>query len=141
MKQIIVFDGLRFGKKGTPTDSDLCFDISGRTFVEAEFKLEGVEVPEGQYYHLKNKIDALTKGGKDAILFICSHDVFDPKESVIAKDCIVRKFYYNGKLYDAQNEKTFKECAEYFVEYSKRNHPVWKTKSRNKNHVNKVKRA
>lgn len=119
MKQVVRFDGLRFGDNITPTDIDGFFEIHGETFVFFEVKLEGATLPKGQSLALTRLVDFLQMAGRDAVLFICTHNVRDKTQAVMAHDLRVAKVYYKGKVI-GWDGRTLRQSVEDFVTASQK---------------------
>ena len=118
MKQLIRFDGLRLDGGITPTDIDGFFEIHGETFVFFEVKLEGATLPKGQSFALTRLVDYLTQAGRDAVLFVCVHNVEKDRE-IMARDLEVAKVYYKGRV-RKWDGRTLKESVEAFVRASQK---------------------
>ena len=118
MKQTIRFDGLKIGNI-TPTDIDGFFEIHGETFVFFEVKLEGATLPKGQSLALTRLVDYLQMAGRDAVLFICTHNVTDSSRPIMAHDLTVRQVYYKGRTI-GWDGRTLKESVEAFVRASQK---------------------
>ena len=113
-RQIISFNGMRYDN-GTPTDVDGLFEWRNKAFIFYEFKMRGVEMPEGQRKALERVIDALGAADKKAVLFLCSHDVENPHDDVVAADAAVERIYYKGKWSDGHGW-TAKDWTNSFME-------------------------
>ena len=118
MNQLIRFDGLRLDGGITPTDIDGFFEIHGETFVFFEVKLEGATLPKGQSLALTRLVDYLTQAGRDAVLFVCVHNV-DKDREIMVKDLEVAKVYYKGRV-RKRDGRTLKESVEAFVRASQK---------------------
>lgn len=118
MKQLIRFDGLRLDGGITPTDIDGFFEIHGETFVFFEVKLEGATLPKGQSLALTRLVDYLTQAGRDAVLFVCVHNVEKDRE-IMVRDLEVAKVYYKGRV-RKWDGRTLKESVEAFVRASQK---------------------
>lgn len=118
MKQLIRFDGLRLDGGITPTDIDGFFEIHGETFVFFEVKLKGAVLPKGQSLALTRLVDYLTQAGRDAVLFVCVHNV-DRDREIMVKDLEVAKVYYKGRV-RKWDGRTLKESVEAFVRASQK---------------------
>lgn len=116
MKQLIRFDGLRLDGGITPTDIDGFFEIHGETFVFFEVKLEGATLPKGQSLALTRLVDYLTQAGRDAVLFVCVHNVEKDRE-IMVRDLEVAKVYYKGRV-RKWDGRTLRESVEAFVRAS-----------------------
>ena len=114
-KQIIDFKDIRYGKI-TPTDIDGFFEHADKMFVFYEFKLDDAEVPAGQKLALERIVDGLSSAGKEAVLFLCRHNIKDTEKDIKAADTLVDKIYYNGKWHK-KDKGTAKEWTDKFVRY------------------------
>lgn len=94
--QLIDFTGLKY-KTITPTDIDGFMEYHDKTFAFFEMKMEGAPLPRGQVLAITRLCDALNKTGKEAALFICRHNVQNPKEDIKAEKTRVESIYYRGK--------------------------------------------
>lgn len=119
MKQLIRFDELRFEGGITPTDVDGFFEIHGETFVFFEVKRDGAILPKGQSLALTRLVDYLQMAGRDAVLFICTHNVTDTSQQIMAKDLTVQKVYYKGQMVQCGG-LTLKDSVDSFVEASQK---------------------
>lgn len=119
MKQAISFEGMDFGGNITPTDVDGFFEIHGEVFVFFEMKLEGAVMSKGQRLALTRNVDYLQMAGREAALFVCTHNVRDVTRTIMAKDTNVQKIYYKGKFID-YGGRNCKECIDSFLTYAKK---------------------
>jgi len=101
-RQLIDFSGIRIGNI-TPTDIDGCIEYRNKALVLFEMKRRGAEIPKGQELALTRIIDNHRAAGKQAVLFICEHDVDDWNEDVDAARTTVRKFYWNFEWHDGRD--------------------------------------
>lgn len=118
VKQVINFDGLQFERGITPTDIDGGFDLDGETFVFFEMKYRKSVMPKGQALFLTRIVDGLWMAGKDAVLFVCSHDVDDPAEQIMANDLRVEKVYYEGRMMPASGN--LHDAVQSFLDMSRK---------------------
>ena len=81
-----------------------------------EFKYDGAPIPYGQQLAFERKINDIEKGGKEAVLFIADHTVYDTNEDIDAAACVVRRLYYKGSWYDGDG-RNVKEYVEGFIKY------------------------
>lgn len=117
-RQIISFEGMLYpGRYGllnvTPTDIDgfVQSDTDG-TFIFFEIKHEGSDIPSGQRRALESLVDAITK--KEAILFLAHHK--DDGPVVMAKDTIVKRYYWRGHWWYLHGRRTLNEAIEKYRE-------------------------
>lgn len=95
-KQIIDFHGLRLLGNITPTDSDGEIEYKNKAWVFIEIKQRGKKIPYGQKLALERKTDDIARGGKEAVLFVAEHDVWNVEMDVDAAACMVRSFYFRS---------------------------------------------
>lgn len=115
-KQIIDFSSLQFGTI-TPTDIDGYIEYHNKGFVFFEYKLQDAEMPKGQALALKNIVDAIQRGGREAVLFLCRHDVIDTEKDIVAGEAKVIKSYRNGNWIKQDGSKTAREMTELFIDW------------------------
>lgn len=93
-KQLIDFDGIQvLGMR--PTDLDGVMDIKDKAYIFFEMKHNNAPLPFGQQLLLQRLVDRCSDEGRPCIALIASHDVDNTDDDVIAKDCIVRKYYWS----------------------------------------------
>lgn len=116
IKQVIDFDGLRWGR-WSPTDVDGLMELRDlNAYVLFEFKHRDAEVPEGQREALREMADDFEKAGKRCLLLICEHDVEDCDEDVRAADAMVREYYF-GRWYAPRYPITAKKATAAFLDF------------------------
>ena len=115
LRQIIDFSKIRFGNI-TPTDIDGLIEYRNKAYILYEFKLNGTDIPRGQSLALERMVDDFIKAGKEAVLFLCYHDVENAEEDIIAGNSIVAKFYWHGAWHEAR-AITVKEYSEKFIQW------------------------
>lgn len=120
-RQIIDFRGIRYGKI-TPTDIDGLIEYRRLgAYALFEFKHVGAEVPDGQESAFKEMVDDFRKAGKQAILFICEHNIDDPEQDIIAAETAVKEIYWNGKFYpQPEKKRTLKVMTDDWFAYVER---------------------
>lgn len=116
-RQLIRFEGLRYGNI-TPTDIDVFAEYHDRAFIFAEIKHRDAQMPRGQGLALTRLVDRLRRGGTEAVLLLCEHDVDDTGDDVYAADVTVNAVYYRGRW--SKTRKKLKEVAESFIDYAKK---------------------
>lgn len=94
-KQLLCFDGLDFDSNISPMDLDGLIEYHDKKRVLIEAKLQNTPVPFGERLALERMVDDFGKAGKEALAIIADHKVFDPKEDVHVRECIVRELYYS----------------------------------------------
>ena len=115
-RQIIDFSGLRY-KNITPTDIDGLNEYHNKGFVFYEYKLGNAEMPFGQRTALERLVDAVNAGGKEAVVFLCSHNVANPQEDVDAAEAKVVETYYRGRWHREKGTETVKQRSDAFLEW------------------------
>lgn len=115
-QQIIDFSNMRFGNI-TPTDFDGVIEYRGKGFVILEFKLKNANLPDGQKLAIERCVDDIKNGGKEAVAFVCSHDVEDPKKDIDAAKARVVSRYYNTKWKELNGNMTAYQWTEIFLRY------------------------
>ena len=127
MKQIINFDGMKYGenKTITPMDIDLFFEERGNTFVFAELKYGSAiqKFGGGQKLALERLADALFDAGRQSVVFLCRHNVKNRHADVMARTAHVEKVYYNHKWHD-WNGGNLNESIESFVTYANKERSI-----------------
>ena len=117
-KQPLLFEGMTFDKI-YPTDIDAITEYHNHFFIIMEVKGEGVPLSYGQLTALQRIVDALQDAKKDAVLFVCRHNVEDRTKPVLLRDTIVSEAYYNRQWYKIQ-PKTAGEVWFYAMERARR---------------------
>lgn len=121
MKQLIDFKELDVDGYIYPTDIDGLIEYKDSEYIIFEVKFGDAEVPFGQKLALQRMVDDFTKVGKQAIVMICEHTVWDTNKPVVAAWCKVREVYYgNEKKWRATaNEITVREAVDIFQKHSR----------------------
>lgn len=120
-KQLVSFEGMVFeGRNGrlnvTPTDIDGLIQLDAlNCFIFFELKHSG-DMSKGQKDALTKLVDATDKNGINSIAFVAIHET-ECHEDIIAKDAIVKYFYYEGVWY--KYEKPTKTLYETINSYLK----------------------
>ena len=115
IRQVIEFDGLQYGTI-TPTDIDGCIEYHDKAVVFMEYKLQGYGMPDGQKKCLERLTDDITLAGREAVLLLCQHTIYDIWQTVPGKDGKVVGVYYKGEWHDG-NGKTVKWYCDKFFDY------------------------
>lgn len=97
LKQIISFDDMVYNGNIRPTDIDGLIEFHNKAYIIFDVKSGSVEVLTGQKLALERSVRDWRKAGKEAIGFICEHNVHDTNEKVIAKNCDVRSIFQGNK--------------------------------------------
>lgn len=113
--QFINFQGLEFGMI-SPTDVDGLIEYKGN-YIIYEFKHGQTPMPPAQKYAFQHLVDALQRARKNAVLFLCSHNVADPREDVKAAEAEVTAVYYNGRWKKITGE-TVKDMTQRFLAFA-----------------------
>ncbi len=89
-RNLLLFEGLTFGRTISPTDIDMMLESRGQIFILGEFKhMNNHEIPEGQRLLIERMIYSWDV---PAIAFLATHRC---DGDVTAADCKVRRIYYN----------------------------------------------
>lgn len=94
-KQLLCFDGLCWDKNATPMDIDCLIEWRNKKRVLIEIKKNNVKVLDGERFALERMINDFGNVGKESIAIVADHKVFDAREDVQVKDCIVREIYHS----------------------------------------------
>lgn len=114
-KQLVSFEGFKLsGRNGipnvTPTDIDGFVQLdSEECFIFFELKHSG-GAPVGQASALQKACDFIENGGGNSVLVIAEHKTPFP-ETIIAKDAIVKKIYYQHKWWNEREGRTLYEVV------------------------------
>lgn len=122
-RQLLRFDGLSWGNV-TPMDIDGLIEWKDKKRVLIEIKMKGVKVLTGERLALERMADDFANVGKESLVIIADHTVFDAKEDVQVRDCIVREIYYTKEKYWRQTKKlmTVQTLLDYFLCDSEQNY-------------------
>ena len=101
-KQLINYSGVVYGNI-TPTDIDGLIEYRNWFYIMIELKHDSAEMPEGQSIALARMIKSLNKD-KPSILFVASHDVFDPRDDIDAAEASIMYSY------DSQEKWSYDYC-------------------------------
>lgn len=120
-KQLIDFKGLEIDGYIYPTDLDGLIEYKDSEYILFEIKHGSAEVPLGQKLALQRMVDDFTKVGKQAVVFVCEHNVHDPDKTVVAAWCKVREIYYGKEKEWRQPiaEITVREAVDMFQKHSR----------------------
>lgn len=124
-KQLIDYCEMRQGNI-TPSNIDGFFEKGDKIFVFYEYKLLGAEMPKGQRLGLMRIVDGLTTAGKSAVLFLCSHQQYDPNKDIAGDKALVEKIYMNNRWYKG-NGCTVKEMTDRFIKWAEGFNPISKS--------------
>ena len=116
-RQIVSFSGMRFGGNCTPTDVDMVVEYHDTVMIVYEFKLRDADMPYGQRTALTRIVDALTKAGKHSALFLCEHDVADPRDEINAAAAIVTRVYFGGRWYTGRGRTVAEQTTLFLRKY------------------------
>lgn len=98
-RQLLRFDGLELDSHITPMDVDAMIEYHDQKRVLIEVKLQNTPVPQGERLALERFVNDFGNLGKTSIAIIADHKVFDTKEDVLVRDCIVREIYHSDERY------------------------------------------
>ena len=98
-KQLLLFDGLEYDNDIAPMDLDGLIEYKNRKRVLIEVKLNNTVVPRGERTALERMVNDFAVAGKEAMAIIADHKVFNTKDDVLVKDCIVRELYHSNERY------------------------------------------
>ena len=93
-RQLLRFDNLYFGDNVTPMDVDGLIEWHDKKRVLIEIKRKGVKMLIGEKLALERMVDDFQKVGKDSVVLVAEHMVFDSKEDVDVAECVVREVYF-----------------------------------------------
>ena len=115
-RQLLRFDGLRYGNV-TPMDVDGLIEWKNRKRAILEVKMKNVKVLDGERLALERMVNDFYHAGKEAIAIVADHTVFDAKEDVMVKDCLVREIYHSSeKIWRPTNRMmTVEMLLSYFL--------------------------
>lgn len=115
-RQCVDYSGMRFGKI-TPTDLDGLIEYHNESFALMELKHRGADLEYGQRTALVRMVDAITRSGKRAALFVASHQIDDPGQDIPADRCSIRAVYQRGSWSEDEAGKTLLEAVDAFLGY------------------------
>lgn len=122
MRQIADFSGLEYGNI-CPTDIDGYIEYKDIACVWYELKYKDALMPKGQQIALERLVDNARAAGKDAVLFLCSHDA--PVDCDIdAANTVVKQVYYAGRWHHTDG-MTAKEWTDKFLRWSDKKTNGW----------------
>lgn len=121
-RQFKDFSGLAIGKI-YPTDIDGYLEYKGIACILYEIKCRDSKMPLGQQLALERMVDNARTAGKDAVLFLCSHNT--PEETAIdVANTEVKQIYYCGRWHDTEG-KTAKQWTSQFLRWADKKHMGW----------------
>lgn len=91
-KQLVSFDDIGYGGASL-SDIDFCMEYHDNVWVIGEVKARGVIVPKAQRLFLERFVNMARDGGRRAIAIIVEHNVWNWREIVNLRDCLVREYY------------------------------------------------
>lgn len=115
-RQIIDFRGLKYGSI-TPTDLDGLIEYKDKAFVLLEMKYGSAKMPYGQELALRRIVDGLQHSGKETLLLLCSHQIKNWEQDIIAACTPVASSYYhqNWRPGDGRTAKQYIDAFLHFV--------------------------
>lgn len=99
--QPVLFDGIGKGKV-MPTDYDGVIEIDNHYWFAFEVKQKGKSMPYGQSLAYTRTADKWRQCGDIAIVFIVEHSQNDSNKPILLKDCLMTKYYQDGKWCNAK---------------------------------------
>lgn len=112
--QKVNFDGLQYGNIH-PTDIDGFIEYKDIARVFLEFKYGNAQMPRGQRLALERIVDDARRAGREAVLFLCSHNNEAGKADIDAASAIVTAIYWNGKWRPATGKTVRQQCDRFFL--------------------------
>lgn len=115
-QQINNFEQLRYGNI-TPTDIDGLIEYKNKAYVIFEIKYQEARAPYGQKLAMERFVDDVTSNRKQAVAFICEHQVHNTNNSVNAAECMVRELYMKpyGCWKPMKKPMNLKEAIDIFI--------------------------
>jgi len=101
--QPVLFDGIGKGQL-RPTDYDGILEIDNKYWFAFEIKEKNKTMPYGQRLSYTRTADKWHQCGDVAYVFQVHHNVEDPTEPIMLKDCIMSEYYYKGEWHLAKND-------------------------------------
>lgn len=115
-KQLLLFDGMLYDKKITPTDFDGCIEYKNVAWIVCEVKKGNTELKYGQRLALNRFVDDTFRAGKHVLAIIAEHNVENVNDPVYLKDCIVRETKRDfGDWQRCEKQITVKEMVDLFI--------------------------
>lgn len=110
--QQIDYSCVRYGN-ATPSDIDGILELQDKLFVFFEFKDTSAQpLTGGQRIALQRIADAISKGGKRAIVIIGEHNT-PVGQDIRADESLVLEVRWEGRWHDIKNKKlTVKQCTD-----------------------------
>lgn len=100
VRQVLSFDGLRYGGGKCPTDIDGFLDWGGKEFVFIEAKYIGFALPKGQKIAYENLCGACLAAGVKSIVLVAEHTDKDPEVVIDCAALPVREMWPGYKKDD-----------------------------------------
>ena len=114
--QLADFSALSIGNM-TPTDIDGLTDLHGKGFIFIEFKYLNAGLSVGQRIAFERMVDAIQKGGKECILFLCEHYFHNTKKDIDSSAVVVRSYFYEGKWTKLERKVSLVELYNSFARH------------------------
>ena len=118
-KQPLLFEGMTFNKV-CPTDIDAFTEYHDRFFIIFEVKRNDAQLSYGQKTALVRIVDAIQESGRNAVLYICRHNIGDCSKPVFLKNTIISEAYYCKQWYIIK-PKTALEVWNYAMQWARDN--------------------
>lgn len=112
--QLRDFSGLCFVRGISPTDIDGAMDFHGNLFIFIELKFGSTPMPSGQRRFLSNLCEAITRGGRECVVFVSEHST-PIGEDIDAANSRVREVYCNGNWHSFPAVLTLHNAIESFL--------------------------
>lgn len=116
-RQPLLFEGMTIDKM-YPTDIDAMTEYHDRLFIFMEVKYGDTPISYGQTTALERTANALQETDRDALVFICRHNVVDRTKPVMLKNTIVTDVYFKRNWYTPDSEITAGELWKTVMEWA-----------------------
>ena len=90
--QKLLFDGMQYDRKITPTDFDGVVEYKNVAWIITEVKYADTDLPYGQELAINRFVDDMYRAGKTVLAIIAEHNISNPSEPVHVRECIVRQY-------------------------------------------------
>jgi len=112
--QFINYEGMEYDGC-MPTDID-AFHEYNRNYIIYEYKYGSKDMPLGQRIAFEHAVDDWRRAGRNAAVFLCSHNVGDPKDDVRGAEAIVTSVYFDGRWQPGAG-RTVTEMTRSFLDW------------------------
>jgi hypothetical protein len=86
--------------------------LNNKYWFAFEIKEKGKRMPYGQSLSYTRNADKWRKCGDVSYVFVVTHNVEDPTEHIMLKDCLLADVYHQGKWYKAKDEINVTQIIE-----------------------------